>query len=98
MYQLDRPWLLLALPLLRTGCGGEHEQGLDWGMVKFRISVSYDTDVEKARKLTKKIGIALAENPEFAPLFMELLNMKDVGGTRCANYLTRRSQQTSITP
>lgn len=40
-------------------------QSGDWGIVKFRISVSYDADVEKARKLTKKIGAALADEPEF---------------------------------
>jgi small-conductance mechanosensitive channel len=58
--------------------GAVENMSRDWGVVKFRISVSYDTDVEKARKLTKKIGVALAENPEFAPLFMEPLKMKGV--------------------
>ncbi|MBD8687217.1 MULTISPECIES: mechanosensitive ion channel family protein [unclassified Rhizobium] len=58
--------------------GAVQNMSRDWGIVKFRISVSYDADVEKARKLTKKIGAALAEDPEFSPLFIEPLKMKGV--------------------
>ncbi|KKX23862.1 mechanosensitive ion channel family protein [Rhizobium sp. LC145] len=50
----------------------------DWSVVKFRVSVSFDTDVEQARKLTKRIGAALAEDEEFGPLFIEPLRMKGV--------------------
>lgn len=58
--------------------GAVENMSRDWGVVKFRVSVSYETDVEKARKLTKKIGLALAEDPEFAPIFIEPLKMKGV--------------------
>ncbi|MQY46189.1 mechanosensitive ion channel [Rhizobiales bacterium RZME27] len=58
--------------------GAVENMSRDWGIVKFRVSVSYDADVEKARKLTKKIGAALAEDPEFSPLFIEPLKMKGV--------------------
>lgn len=58
--------------------GAVQNMSRDWGVVKFRISVSYDADVEKARKLTKKIGATLMEDPEFAPLFIEPLKMKGV--------------------
>lgn len=56
--------------------GAVENMSRDWGVVKFRISVSYDTDLEAARKLTKKIGTALMEDPELGPLFIEPLKMK----------------------
>ncbi|MES5047042.1 mechanosensitive ion channel family protein [Rhizobium nepotum] len=58
--------------------GAVENMSRDWGVVKFRVSVSYDADVEKARKLTKKIGAALAEDAEFSALFIEPLKMKGV--------------------
>ena len=58
--------------------GAVQNMSRDWGVVKFRISVRYDADVEKARKVTKKIGATLMEDPEFAPLFIEPLKMKGV--------------------
>ncbi|EKJ95055.1 small-conductance mechanosensitive channel transmembrane protein [Bradyrhizobium lupini HPC(L)] len=56
--------------------GAVENMSRDWGVVKFRISVGYDTDVEKVRKLTKKIGAGLMEDPELGPLFIEPLKMK----------------------
>lgn len=58
--------------------GAVENMSRDWGIVKFRVSVTYDADVEKARKLTKKIGVTLAEDPEFSELFLEPLKMKGV--------------------
>ncbi|MDS7594315.1 mechanosensitive ion channel family protein [Agrobacterium tumefaciens] len=58
--------------------GAVENMSRDWGVVKFRISVGFDTDVEKARKLTKKIGATMLEDPEFGPLFIEPLKMKGV--------------------
>lgn len=58
--------------------GAVENMSRDWGVVKFRISVGFDTDVEKARKLTKKIGATMLEDPEFGPIFIEPLKMKGV--------------------
>ncbi|NSX88018.1 mechanosensitive ion channel [Agrobacterium tumefaciens] len=58
--------------------GAVQNMSRDWGVVKFRVSVGFDTDVEKARKLTKKIGAALMEDPELGPLFIEPLKMKGI--------------------
>ncbi len=58
--------------------GAVENMSRDWGVVKFRVSVGYDTDVEKARKLTKKIGATLLEDPELGPLFIEPLKMKGI--------------------
>ena len=38
----------------------------DWVIMKLRFTVPFDTDIEKVRKLFKKIGQELMENPEHA--------------------------------
>jgi small-conductance mechanosensitive channel len=58
--------------------GAVENMSRDWGVVKFRISVSYEADVEKARKLTKEIGADFMEDPELGPLFIEPLKMKGI--------------------
>ncbi len=50
----------------------------DWVIDKFTIGITYDSDIEKARKLIKKIGQELAANPEFAPHIIEPLKMQGV--------------------
>ncbi|MGE3875506.1 MAG: mechanosensitive ion channel family protein, partial [Parvibaculaceae bacterium] len=45
---------------------------------KFNITVGYDTDLDKARKLIKKIGLELAADPEFAPWVIEPIKMQGV--------------------
>jgi len=50
----------------------------DWVIDKFTIGITYDSDIEKARKLVKKIGEELAANPEFAPHILEPLKMQGV--------------------
>lgn len=56
--------------------GAVENMSRDWGVVKFRVNVVYDTDLETVRKLTKKIGVALMEDPELGPVFLEPLKMK----------------------
>jgi len=56
--------------------GAVENMSRDWGVVKFRVNVSYEADLEKVRKLTKKIGMALMEDPELGPIFIEPLKMK----------------------
>jgi len=50
----------------------------DWVIDKMTIGITYDSDLEKARKLIKKIGQELAANPEFAPKLIEPLKMQGV--------------------
>lgn len=58
--------------------GAIENMSRDWVIDKFRISVGYDTDIEKARKLTKKVGAELKADAELGPLFIEPLKMKGV--------------------
>ena len=50
----------------------------DWVIEKMSINVTYDTDVELARKLVKKIGQELAQDPEFKASTIEPLKMQGV--------------------
>ena len=50
----------------------------DWVIDKLTVGVTYDTDLEKAKKLIKEIGKALAADPEFAPNLIETLKMQGV--------------------
>ncbi|MBY5588015.1 mechanosensitive ion channel family protein [Rhizobium leguminosarum] len=58
--------------------GAVENMSRDWVIDKFRVNVSYDADIEKARKLAKKIGEELKADPELGPLFIEPLKMKGV--------------------
>src|SRR3546814_11203772 len=50
----------------------------DWVIDKLTIGVTYDTDLEKARKLIKQIGQELTGDPELAPHIIEPLKMQGV--------------------
>jgi moderate conductance mechanosensitive channel len=50
----------------------------DWVMMKLPLRVTYDTDVEKVRKLIKKLGAELQEHPELGDKFLEPLKSQGV--------------------
>ncbi len=50
----------------------------DWVMMKLPLRVTYDTDVEKVRKLIKKLGQQLLEDPEIGPDFLQPLKSQGV--------------------
>jgi moderate conductance mechanosensitive channel len=58
--------------------GAVQNQSRDWAVEKLTIGVTYDTDLEKARKIIKKIGQELAQDPELAAGTMEPLKMQGV--------------------
>jgi small-conductance mechanosensitive channel len=58
--------------------GAVKNSSRDWVIDKMTIGVAYDTDLDKAKKLIKKIGQELAENPEFKPKILEPLKMQGV--------------------
>jgi moderate conductance mechanosensitive channel len=45
---------------------------------KLQIGVTYDSDLEKARKLIKQVGKELLEDPLLAPHILETLKMQGV--------------------
>ena len=50
----------------------------DWVMMKLPLRVTYDTDVEKVRKLIKKLGAELEQHPELGDKFLEPLKSQGV--------------------
>jgi small-conductance mechanosensitive channel len=58
--------------------GAVQNMSRDWVIDKLTINLAFDADLDKARKLIKKIGQELAEIPDFAPQIMEPLKMQGV--------------------
>jgi moderate conductance mechanosensitive channel len=58
--------------------GAVKNSSRDWVIDKMTIGVAYDTDLEKAKKLIKNIGVTLAQEPDFAPHILEPLKMQGV--------------------
>ncbi|WP_274630719.1 mechanosensitive ion channel family protein [Arvimicrobium flavum] len=58
--------------------GAVQNMSRDWVMEKWTINITYDSDVELARKLIKKIGAELAADPEYAASTLEPLKMQGV--------------------
>lgn len=50
----------------------------DWSVNKFNITVGFDTDLEVARKLIKRLGLELAEDPEYKPWIIEPIKLQGV--------------------
>ncbi|WP_299962932.1 mechanosensitive ion channel family protein [uncultured Roseobacter sp.] len=50
----------------------------DWVMMKLPLRVTYDTDVEQVRKLIKKLGVALLDDPVIGDNFIQPLKSQGV--------------------
>jgi small-conductance mechanosensitive channel len=58
--------------------GAVQNMSRDWVIDKLSIGITYDSDLEKARKLIKKIGQDLAADEEMGPNIIEPLKMQGV--------------------
>lgn len=58
--------------------GAVQNMSRDWAKDKFMITVPFDTDLEKVRKIAKQVGLTLKEDPEFGPEIIEPIKMKGV--------------------
>jgi small-conductance mechanosensitive channel len=58
--------------------GAIQNQSRDWVIDKLMVGITYDSNLDLARKLIKQIGLELAEDPEFAPLILQPLKMQGV--------------------
>lgn len=50
----------------------------DWATMKFEIRLDRDADVEKTRKVIKKVGQRMQEDPEIGPEFLQPLKMQGI--------------------
>ncbi|WP_422000431.1 mechanosensitive ion channel family protein [Reyranella sp.] len=58
--------------------GAVQNMSRDWVMVKDQIGITYDSDVDKAKKLIKQIGLELAKDPDLGPNILQPLKMQGI--------------------
>jgi moderate conductance mechanosensitive channel len=58
--------------------GAVENMSRDWVIDKMTINVTYDTNLEKAKKVIKQVGKELAADPECTPNIIEPLKMQGV--------------------
>ncbi len=50
----------------------------DWAMMKFELRIGFEADVDKVRKIIKKVGQQMLVDPEIGPLILEPLKSQGV--------------------
>jgi small-conductance mechanosensitive channel len=71
----------------------------DWVMMKLPLRLTYETDIEQVRKLIKKLGIALLDDPEIGSKFMQplksqgVIQMDDSAMIARVKFMTRPGDQ-----
>jgi small-conductance mechanosensitive channel len=71
----------------------------DWVIMKLPLRVTYDTDVEKVRKLVKKLGEELLQHPDIGKTFLQplksqgVIQMEDSAMIIRVKYMTRPGDQ-----
>ena len=58
--------------------GAVENMSRDWVIDKMMVGITYDSDLDKAKKIIKQIGKELAADPDFAPHIIEPLKMQGV--------------------
>jgi moderate conductance mechanosensitive channel len=58
--------------------GAVQNMSRDWVIVKDVIGITYDSDIDKAKKLIKQVGLELAKDPDLAPSILQPLKMQGV--------------------
>jgi small-conductance mechanosensitive channel len=61
----------------------------DWATMKFNIRLDPDADIERARKLAKKVGAAMQADPELGPEIILPLKMQGVSEIDIAAVVVR---------
>lgn len=58
--------------------GSVENQSRDWAIDKFTIGITYDSNIVKAKKLIRQVGIDLKGDPDIGPDIMQPLKMQGV--------------------
>jgi len=58
--------------------GSVENQSRDWAIDKFTIGITYDSNIVKAKKLIKQVGLDLKGDPDIGPDIMQPLKMQGV--------------------
>ena len=71
----------------------------DWVIMKLPIRLTYATDIEKVRKLVKKVGVAMAADPDIGHYFLEppksqgVVQMEDSAMIIRVKFMTKPGDQ-----
>jgi small-conductance mechanosensitive channel len=63
--------------------------GRDWGTMKQVFTVPFDTDIDKVRKIFKKIGQELYDDPQYAEAFIQPFKYKGVSQVNDVGIVVR---------
>lgn len=74
--------------------GAVQNMSRDWVIEKITMTVTYDSDVDKARKIVKKIGLDLQQDPEFSASIIEPLKMQGVDEFGESGFILRMKLKT----
>ena len=75
-----------TIPFGSMGTINNHSR--DWVRVKFQIRVPFDTDLNLMRKVIKRVGQEMAEDPEIGPLFLQPVKSQGVVSTDDSGFMT----------
>lgn len=71
----------------------------DWAIMKLAFRVTYDTDTEKMRKIIKKFGQELLDDPYYGPMFLDplksqgILSMEDSAMIARVKFMSKPGKQ-----
>jgi small-conductance mechanosensitive channel len=71
----------------------------DWVIMKLPLRLAYGTDIERVRKLVKKLGEELQQDPEIGPMFLQplksqgVIQMEDSAMILRGKFMTRPGDQ-----
>ncbi|MEJ8474649.1 mechanosensitive ion channel family protein [Roseibium algae] len=74
----------------------------DWAIMKLAFRVTYDTDVEKMRKIIKKFGQLLLDDEYYGPMFLQplksqgILSMEDSAMIARVKFMTKPGKQFEV--
>lgn len=75
-----------TIPFGSMGTINNHSR--DWVRIKFQIRVPFDTDLDLMRKVIKRVGQEMAEDPDLGPLFLQPVKSQGVVSTDDSGFLT----------
>ncbi|MBK8906766.1 MAG: mechanosensitive ion channel family protein [Rhodospirillales bacterium] len=61
----------------------------DWSIMKLELRLPFETDLEKVRKLIKKVGQQLADDPVLGPQFLQPLKSQGVNRMDDSGFIMR---------
>ncbi len=74
----------------------------DWAIMKLAFRVTYDTDVEKMRKIIKKFGQELLNDEYYGPMFLQplksqgIMSMEDSAMIARVKFMTKPGKQFEV--